>query len=119
MANGIADAVFSALAQQRPEFKNATKIWTDVLEPTLAARETERREIISKARTRTLWSGLIVGAITLVILALTGGAAFIFTSFGGIAVTALASAASWIPLFGVKSQTKQLVVPVLHGEYCE
>jgi hypothetical protein len=110
MANGIADAVFSALAQQRPEFKNATKIWTEVLEPTLSARETERREIISKARTRTLWSGLIVGAITLAILALTGGAAFIFTIFGGVAVTALASAASWVPLFRVKSQTKQLVV---------
>ncbi|MEE2930438.1 MAG: hypothetical protein VX599_06960, partial [Pseudomonadota bacterium] len=86
MVNGIANAVFSALAEQRPEFKNATKIWTEVLEPTLAARETERREIISKASRRTLWSGLVVGAITLAILVLTGGAAFIFTIFGGIAV---------------------------------
>ena len=98
MVNGIANAVFSALAAQRPEFKNATKIWTDVLEPTLAARETERREIISTARTRTFWTGLIVGAITLGILVLTGGAAFIFIIFGGVAVTALASAASWICL---------------------
>ncbi|MEL6726005.1 MAG: DUF3137 domain-containing protein [Pseudomonadota bacterium] len=110
MANGIADAIFSALATQRPEFKNAMKIWTDVLEPTLAARESERVAIIRKARSRTLWTGLVVGGIALLILALTRGSAAFFTLFGAVAVTGIASAASWVPLFGVKSQTKQLVV---------
>ncbi|MHA7898311.1 MAG: DUF3137 domain-containing protein [Henriciella sp.] len=110
MASGITDAIFSALVSQRPEFKNAMKVWTDVLEPALAARERERRAIIAKARQRTMWTGLAIGAIALVILVFTNGAAALFTLFGAVAVTAIASAAAWVPLFRVKSETKQLVV---------
>ena len=47
MANGLTDAIFSALVEQRPEFKNSMKVWTDVLEPALAERESERRSIIA------------------------------------------------------------------------
>lgn len=110
MANGIADAIFSALVQQRPEFKNSMKVWSDVLEPALAAREAERKAIISKARGRTVVTGLSVGAIALITAVLTGGAALGFIIFAAIAVTGVASAAAWVPLFTVKSETKQLVV---------
>ena len=110
MSSGITDAIFSALVAQRPEFKNAMKVWTDVLEPALAARESERRSIISKARNRTLWTGLIVGAFALILLFATRGAGIMFIIFAAIAVTGIGSAAAWIPLFRVKSETKQLVV---------
>lgn len=110
MASGITDAIFSALVAQRPEFKNAVKVWTDVLEPALASREAERRSIISKARTRTLWMGLIVGALALIVLFATRGAGAMLVIFGAIAVTGIGSAAAWVPLFRVKSETKQLVV---------
>ncbi|MHA7857282.1 MAG: DUF3137 domain-containing protein [Henriciella sp.] len=110
MASGITDAIFQALVTQRPEFKNALKVWTDVLEPALAARESERRSIISKARNRTLWTALIVGAFALIALYATRGSGLMFVIFAAIAVTGIASAAAWIPLFRVKSETKQLVV---------
>ena len=110
MASGITDAIFSALVAQRPEFKNALKVWSDVLEPALAARESERRAIISKARSRTFWTGLIVGAFALIALFATRGAGAMFVIFGAIAVTGIGSAAAWVPLFRVKSETKQLVV---------
>lgn len=110
MASRITDAIFSALVAQRPEFKNAVKVWTDVLEPALTARESERRSIISKARSRTLWTGLIVGALALVALVATRGAGAMIVIFGAIAVTGIGSAAAWVPLFRVKSETKQLVV---------
>lgn len=110
MANGLTDAIFSALVEQRPEFKNAMKVWTEVLEPALAERESERRSIIANARKRTIWTGLAVGAIALCVLFLTGGAAPVFTLIAAAAVTAIASGAAWIPLFTVKSETKQLVV---------
>ena len=110
MSNQTPDAAFSVLVNQRPEFKNAMKVWTQALEPALAARETQRLSIISKARTRTIWTALCVAAAAIVLLVLTGGAFALFTIIGAVAVTALASAAAWIPLFTVKSETKQLVV---------
>ncbi|MEM7327785.1 MAG: DUF3137 domain-containing protein [Pseudomonadota bacterium] len=110
MANGITGAIFASLVEQRPEFKNSMKIWTQVLEPALAERESERRAIISKARQRTISTGLVIGVIAIGILFLTGGAAPVFTLIAAAAVTAIASGAAWIPLFSVKSETKQLVV---------
>lgn len=110
MTNPLSDAIFSSLTTQRPEFKNAMKVWTDVLEPVLSDREAERRAIIAKARTRTLWTGLAIGAIAIVVLFITGGTAPIFTIIAAVAVTAIVSGAAWIPLFSVKSETKQLVV---------
>ena len=110
MANGITDAIFSALVEQRPEFKNAMRVWTDVLEPVLTEREAERKAIINKARSRTIVTGMVVGALAIVVLILTGGAAPAFTLIAAGAVTAIASGAAWIPLFTVKSETKQLVV---------
>ena len=110
MANGITNAIFSALVEQRPEFKNAMKVWTDVLEPVLAERESERRAIISKAWKRSAITAAIVGAMAIAFLILTGGAAVALTIILAAGITAIASGAAWIPLFTVKSQTKQLVV---------
>jgi len=110
MANGITNAIFSALVEQRPEFKNAMKVWTDVLEPVLAERESERRAIISKAWKRSAITAAIVGALAIGFLVLTGGAAVGLTIILAAGITAIASGAAWIPLFTVKSQTKQLVV---------
>lgn len=110
MAGGISEAIFSALVAQRPEFKNAMKVWTDVLEPALAGRESERRSIISKARKRTIWTALAVGVIAIALMILTRGAATLFIIFGAVAVTGIGSAAAWVPLMRVKSETKQLVV---------
>ena len=110
MANGLTDAIFSALVEQRPEFKNAMKVWTEVLEPALAKRETQRLSIIAKARKRTIWTGLGIGVIAICVLVFTGGAAPVFTLIAAAAITAIASGAAWIPLFTVKSETKQLVV---------
>lgn len=110
MSNAIDDAIFTGLAEQRPEFRNARRIWTDVLEPALTQRESERLQIISKAKKRTTQTGLAIGAIALVALVLTSGAGAIFIIIGALVVTAIASGAAWIPLFGVKSETKRLVV---------
>jgi len=110
MTNGFADAIFSSLVEQRPEFKHAMKVWTELLEPVLSEREKERLSIISKAKTRTLWTALGVGVIALIFFIVSGGASPAFTLIAALGVTALASGAAWIPLFSVKSETKQLVV---------
>ncbi|MEM9376610.1 MAG: DUF3137 domain-containing protein [Pseudomonadota bacterium] len=110
MANGVNDAVFSALVERRPEFKNAMKVWSQVLEPALQSREAERLQIIKRARNRTINTTLAVGALALVIAFITGGAGFGFLLFGAFAVIALISGIAWFPLMSLKSQTKQLVV---------
>lgn len=110
MSNALMDAVFSSLVSQRPEFENAMKTWTDTLEPALAEREAERKSTISKARNRTIKTGLIVGPLALLALLLTQGAGGLFIIFVAIAIGGIASGVAWIPLFAMKSQTKQLVV---------
>ncbi len=111
MALKIFDTVFAGLTEQRPEFANAMDTWRDHLEPALARRESERKSIIAKARKRTVQAALVTGVITLaVVIFLLRGNLAIFALFGGIGITALASSAAWIPLFTVKSETKQLVV---------
>ena len=111
MLTNMLDAVFKGLVEKRPEFANAMDTWRDKLQPALAEREDARKAIISKAKKRTFQTALIVGAITLaaVIFLLRGNFA-IFAIIGGIIVTGIASAASWVPLFAMKSETKQLVV---------
>ncbi len=110
MSDALMNAIFSGLTAQRPEFKNAVKTWTETLEPALSARESERKATIAKARNRTIQTALIVGAFALILMYATRGNGAIFAIFGFIAITGIASAASWIPLFAMKSETKQLVV---------
>ncbi len=110
MSNPLMDAIFSGITSQRPEFKNARKTWTETLEPALTARETERKATISKARKRTIGTALIVGAFALIALFATRGGGTMFILIASAAITAIASGAAWIPLFAMKSETKQLVV---------
>lgn len=110
MSDALMDAIFSGLTSQRPEFKNAMSTWRDTLEPALATREAERKATIAKARKRTIQTALIVAGVALLILFATRGGATLFVIFAGVAVTAIASAAAWVPLFAMKSETKQLVV---------
>lgn len=110
MSNALMDAIFSGITEQRPEFKNATKTWSETLEPALAAREAERKATIAKARNHTITTALIVAAFALIALFATRGGGAMFIIFGAIAITGVASGASWIPLFAMKSETKQLVV---------
>lgn len=106
----ITDAVFAGLISKRPEFENAMETWRTHLEPTLAAREADRKAIIRSARGKTIKFSLIILAVVLLILFASRGSFAMFVIFGGIIVAAIASAAPWVPLFSMKSETKQLVV---------
>nr|WP_070960970.1 DUF3137 domain-containing protein [Hyphomonas sp. Mor2] len=110
MSDPLMDAIFSGIISQRPEYKNAMKTWSETLQPALATREAERKAAISKARNRTIGTALIVGAFALIAMFATRGGGAMFILFAAIAITAVASGASWIPLFAMKSHTKQLVV---------
>ena len=111
MTPNMMDSIFGGLVEQRPEFSNAMKTWTDTLGPTLAAREDERKSIIKKATNRTIVVAVIVMTITLVLAILfTSGDFFGFAIFLGVMVTVVASGVAWVPLFAMKSETKQLVV---------
>lgn len=110
MADPLMNAIFSSLISQRPEFENAMKTWSDTLEPALAAREAERKATISKARGRTITTGAIAAAFALIALFATGGGGFVIILILAAGATAIASGVAWIPLFAMKSETKQLVV---------
>ncbi len=110
MADPLMNAIFSSIVSQRPEFENAMKTWSDTLEPALAEREAERKSTIAKARNRTMTMGTIAAAGAVFILVLTGGAGLFITLILAVALTAVASGVAWVPLFAMKSETKQLVV---------
>lgn len=105
------DTIFSGLSDQRPEFSTAMATWRDTLQPQLEAREAERKAIISKAIKRTVQSlAIALGAVILLIALVFrgGGGGVVF--FIGLAIGAIASSVAWVPLFSMKSETKQLVV---------
>lgn len=110
------DIYFDSIRSKRPEFEPAIAVWRDVLQPELQRMETRRRAVIARAIKRTI----IVGAIALGIVAgltfLIGfEVMFPFGIFAGIVLAFAASAAVWVPVFAMKSQTKELVV----GAACE
>lgn len=105
------DAIFASLTSQRPEFKNAMSTWRDHLQPALSEREGKRKEIISKAFKRTaITCGVVIVAALAIIGLFFRGEFGIFIGFAGIMVAAMASSIAWVPLFTMKSETKQLVV---------
>lgn len=110
MALGMMDAVFASLTEQRPEFANAMKTWTETLHPALEAREGERKATIAKATKQTIAAGLTVFAIAIAIIFFTGMGAIMFIIFGGVIATVGISSIAWLPLMTMKSETKQLVV---------
>ncbi|MEQ8556998.1 MAG: DUF3137 domain-containing protein [Henriciella sp.] len=105
------DIYFDNIRHKRPEFEAAIVTWRDTLAPQLERLEEQRKAVIGRAIKRTV----MVGGIVLVLLAILTFAIgfevmFPFGIFAGIVVTFLACAAVWIPVFSMKSQTKQLVV---------
>ena len=104
-------AVFTGLTDKRPEFANAMETWTKTLQPALAEREGARRAAIAKATKRTIATAIVGIAITAVVIILfVRGEFAMFAGFGGLMLTAMASSIAWVPLYAMKSQTKQLVV---------
>jgi hypothetical protein len=111
MSLNMMDGVFARLHEERPEYANAMATWRERLEPKLIELEQERRATIKTARNRTIITSAIVAVVFLIIIALfLSGDFAIFVGFAGAMVAAVASAMAWVPLFAMKSQTKQLVV---------
>lgn len=110
------DIWFNDIRHQRPEFETAIATWRDTLSPQLERLEGERKATLATAYRRTAIAGAVVVAI-LIGLTLYAGfeAMFPFGFFAGILVIFFASAAFWVPVMSMKSQTKQLVV----GAACE
>lgn len=107
---------FDKIRDQRPEYESAVTIWTDRLSPELERMEEERKAVIGRAIKRTIIVGVIVAAVVALGFWQFGlQAMFPFGIFAGFVVTAIASGAVWVPVFSMKSQTKQLVV----GAACE
>ncbi|MDJ0921508.1 MAG: DUF3137 domain-containing protein [Henriciella sp.] len=109
MAVQMMDAIFAGLTEKRAEFADAMETWRDHLQPELEKREQERKAIIATARSKTLRNGLIVGGLTLIAAFLLSGMIG-FILFAGVAITAVASGVAWVPLFAMKTRTKELVV---------
>ena len=110
------DIYFNDIRDKRPEFEPAVTVWRDVLTPELERMETRRREVIKRAVKRTV---IVAAAVLMGVIGLTFvigfQTMFPLGIFAGIFLIFAASAAVWIPVFSMKSQTKQLVV----GAACE
>ena len=110
------DIYFDGIRDQRPEFDTAIVTWRETLSPRLEAMETERKAVLKRAITRTVTAGVIVLTVIIVLAILTRGAFFgPFILILGAFIVAIASALVWVPVFSMKSQTKELVV----GAACE
>ncbi|MEM5518195.1 DUF3137 domain-containing protein [Henriciella sp. AS95] len=112
----VMSVYFDRIRSQRPEFEGAVAIWADRLAPELERMEVERKAVIHRAVKRTIIVGaIIVAAIALLTWQVGFQVMFPFGFFAGIVLTFMLSAAVWMPVFSMKSQTKQLVV----GAACE
>ncbi len=112
----VNETYFEKLREERPEYESALIIWREKLSPVLAEMEETRKRVVRRAYMRT---GLTAGVIIAIIIALGFFAGFEvifpFGIFAGVLLAFLISAVVWIPVFAMKSQTKQLVV----GAACE
>ena len=107
---------FSRLQPVRPEHDAARLIWTDRLAPELSSMETERKSALNRAFMYTIATVAFIAALTFAaIIAVGFQTIFPFGIFAAVVAAFVASAAVWMPVFTMKSQTKQLVV----GAACE
>ncbi|QYI99786.1 DUF3137 domain-containing protein [Thalassovita mediterranea] len=107
---------FTRLHPVRPEHEAARLLWQDRLAPRLSEMEEERKAVIKRAIMHTIATGAFIAALVFAaIIAFGFEAIFPFGIFAGIVATFIACAAVWMPVFTMKSQTKQLVV----GAACE
>ena len=104
MARTFVDTDWGAFAGQRPEFANAERIWTNVLEPELAKRESERTRLLSAAISRAAMVGiplLIVGSFLVF---------WVIAIFIAMAGAAISAAIPMVKLYGFKTGVKDLVL---------
>ncbi|WP_182482143.1 DUF3137 domain-containing protein [Henriciella barbarensis] len=107
---------FARLHPVRPEHDAARLLWQDRLAPELTTMEEERKAVIKRATMHTVaTAAFIVALVFAAIIAFGFEAIFPFGIFAGIVGIFIACAAVWMPVFSMKSQTKQLVV----GAACE
>ena len=105
------EVYFDRIMGQRPEFKSAIATWRDTLAPQLEDLETQRKTVINRAIARTATVAIIVLTLLIVTGILTSFAfVFPFGIFLGIFAVIVGSAVVWVPVFAMKSKTKQLVV---------
>ena len=104
MARNFVDKEWGTFAAERPEYANAERIWTSVLEPELTKRESERTRLLGTAIKRAA----IVGIPLLLI-----GPFLIHWVFAIIAAALGASISSAVPmvkLYAFKTGVKDLVL---------
>lgn len=105
MARKFVDEDWSTFASKRPEYSNAEKIWSDVLEPELKRRDGERSKLLKSVFTRAA----SVGVPTFILL-LFFGMPFVFSLFLTAISVIIAAAIPGIQIYGFKSGIKDLVL---------
>lgn len=103
-------SVFSALENERPEYKDAMKTWHARLEPFLTDLEAQRVAVIAKATRRTVTTAFTALLVVAVLLFLSRGSMAGLIIAGGVVSTLVSSSVAWLPLTTMRSQTKQEVV---------
>ncbi len=99
-----------ALGSGRAEYVGALQTWTRHLAPILAEMEQTRRDTIRRAQKRTLRTGLFLAGLALLAFMAFGSIGLPFILFFGVVALLGGTALAWLPLAGLKSQTKQVVV---------
>lgn len=105
MARTFRDEDWGAFSAKRPEYANAERVWTDILEPELTRREGERKSLLKAAFTQ---GGM--GAVPAFILAMIFGAHILLSIFIGVIGGAIGSALPSIKLYGFKTGVKDMVL---------
>ena len=104
MARAFVDKDWGTFAAERPEYANAERIWTNVLEPELTNRESERTRLVSKAVKRVAMVGiplLLIGPFLI---------HWVFAIFAAVVGASVASAVPMIKLYAFKTGVKDLVL---------
>lgn len=104
MARNYIDKDWGTFAAERPEYANAERIWTNVLEPELVKRESERIQLLSAAFKRAALVGVPLLLIAPFLIF------WVIAIFIAIAGAAISAALPLIKLYGFKTGVKDLVL---------
>ena len=104
MARKFVDKDWASFAAERPEYANAERIWSSVLEPELVKRDAERSQLIKTAGSRAAMVGIPILLIAPFLLPFV--AALIIAVLG----TAFAAGIPMVKLYSFKTGVKDLVL---------
>ena len=104
MARTFVDTDWGNFVAERPEYANAERIWTNVLEPELTRRESERTRLLSTTIKRAAMVGVPLFLIGLIFVH------FVFAIVVAMIGAAIASAIPMIRLYAFKTGIKDLVL---------